>query len=344
MAKNMGVSIILCCYNSATRLPSTLQHIAHQKVPDHIPWEVVVVNNASTDATREVAYLEWKKTANKTAFRVVEQQVPGLSAAREKGIEKSRYEFMIFCDDDNWLCEDYVKIAYKTMLDDPMVGVLGGEGEAECEIIPPKWFEKYFVPFAVGPQSEKSGDITDNKGYVYGAGFVVRRSAWLQLAQLGFSSQLTGRKGDTLSSSEDRELCYALRLLGYKIWYHDKLKFKHYLPAKRLDWKYFLKLVETAHRTRPQIDAYLTVLNGQLKNKSLSWYWLRRCKSLLKQIIKRPKILISAIRGGEGNHDVVIWRQIRGQWHGWWSVRGNFLHLYNTVKKLQATPNKRKNI
>ena len=336
MAGNDGVSIIVCCYNSVSRLPGTLQHIARQKVSAHIPWEVVVIDNASTDATGEAARLEWEKTASKAPFRVVEQQEPGLSAAREKGVEESRYEFMIFCDDDNWLCEDYVENAHKIMHDDPLIGVLGGQGETESEIIPPKWYEKYFLYYAVGPQGDRSGNVTNTKGYVYGAGFVVRRSAWLKLRQAGFTSQLTGRKGDSLSSSEDRELCYALRLLGYKIWYHEKLTFKHSISIGRLEWSYFLRLVETAHRTIPQMDAYMAVLNGEMITQSLRWYWLRQCSAILRQLIKNPKFFISVVRGGEGSRAVVQWHRMRGELYGWWSVGGNFVQLYETVRQLQA--------
>jgi GT2 family glycosyltransferase len=44
-----GVSVVVCCHNSASRLPTTLHHLAAQEVPRDLGWEVIVVDNASTD-------------------------------------------------------------------------------------------------------------------------------------------------------------------------------------------------------------------------------------------------------------------------------------------------------
>ena len=50
-----GVSVVICCYNSAERLPRTLTHLAAQRVSEKLPWEVIVIDNASQDKTGEVA-------------------------------------------------------------------------------------------------------------------------------------------------------------------------------------------------------------------------------------------------------------------------------------------------
>jgi len=42
-----GVSVIICCYNSAKRLPETLRHLAKQKLDTAFPWEVVVIVDGS---------------------------------------------------------------------------------------------------------------------------------------------------------------------------------------------------------------------------------------------------------------------------------------------------------
>ncbi len=58
----IGVSVIICCYNSSSRIIPTLQNLVKQRVPNHIPWEVIVVNNASTDNTGEVAKETWQRS------------------------------------------------------------------------------------------------------------------------------------------------------------------------------------------------------------------------------------------------------------------------------------------
>ncbi|MFZ4402312.1 MAG: glycosyltransferase family 2 protein, partial [Bacteroidales bacterium] len=132
-----GVSIIVCCYNSAFRLPETLRHLAMQEVASDIPWEVIVVNNASTDDTSVVATKEWGKHLCNTAFKVIDQPIQGLSAARKMGVEQAIYKYIIFCDDDNWLAPNYVQLAFEIMNDDPEIGVLGGQTEVVSTIQPP---------------------------------------------------------------------------------------------------------------------------------------------------------------------------------------------------------------
>ena len=42
---SLGVSVIVCCHDSAARLPETLAHLARQKVDPGIPWEVLSGNH-----------------------------------------------------------------------------------------------------------------------------------------------------------------------------------------------------------------------------------------------------------------------------------------------------------
>ena len=56
-----GISVIVCCYNSAERLTETIKHLAGQNVPHYIPWELIVVDNASTDNTAEISIVAVEK-------------------------------------------------------------------------------------------------------------------------------------------------------------------------------------------------------------------------------------------------------------------------------------------
>ncbi|MBK8553006.1 MAG: glycosyltransferase family 2 protein [Ignavibacteria bacterium] len=107
-----------------------------QNVPDDIPWEVIVVDNASTDNT-EAAQKIWDKYNCLASFKVVKEQEPGLSAARLKGFNTAKYEYVVLCDDDNRLQKDFVKNAYDIMRSNDEIGVLGGQSKAEFDKIEP---------------------------------------------------------------------------------------------------------------------------------------------------------------------------------------------------------------
>lgn len=332
-AHEQGISVVVCCYNSVDRLPPTLAHLARQRVNRGVRWEVVVVDNASTDATSQVAAASWHQHGCSTLFRVVHQPEPGLSAARARGLDVARYGLVVFCDDDNWLAEDYVQIAFDTMGAQPRAAVIGGQGTAEIADEAPPWFARYANYYALGPQGDASGDITNAKGYVYGAGLVLRRSAWDALRERGFASQLTGRKGDVLSSSEDRELCYALRLLGYHVHYVEGLRFRHEILPRRLKWSYFLTMVEMAHRTSPITEAYLGALRGDppLDRKVARRYWLRRCGDIAAKVVRKPRVVVAGARRRRVGSGAVQWRRLRGAWTGWRLVGPRFAEVQDAV-------------
>ena len=127
--------------------------------------------------------------------------------------------------------------------------------------------------------------MTDTKGYVYGAGLVLRKLR-LGKAAADWVSKLTGRKGDMLTSSEDREICCALRKSGSlcQVRYDHGLFFKHHITGGDW-WRYFLRLVQTAHRTTPHIVAYHAVFERADACQFLELD-LRRCMTILKRALK----------------------------------------------------------
>lgn len=263
-----GVSIIVCCYNSAFRLPETLRHLAMQEVASDIPWEVIVVNNASTDDTSVVATKEWGKHLCNTAFKVIDQPIQGLSAARKMGVEQAIYKYIIFCDDDNWLAPNYVQLAFEIMNDDPEIGVLGGQTEVVSTIQPPDWFEDVKGNYAVGKQSNASGDIT-SRGYLWGAGFVLRRNLLMKCYEVGLFSLLSGRKVNELSSGDDTEICQWFIMSGYKLYYDEKLKLKHFIPEVRLKQDYFKKMLKGHETAQKVINIYFLASKKENNNHTI---------------------------------------------------------------------------
>lgn len=258
-----GISVIICCYNSAKRLPETLRHLAQQKVSATLDWEIVVVNNNSTDTTESDAISLWQSFSNDTSLIVVNESYPGLSHAREKGMSIAHYDLFLWCDDDNWLCDTYVQTAFNVMEQQPEIGALGGWCDAAFDGVKPEWFDVQSRYFAVSKQGRFSGDITRKKGCVYGAGMVLRKTHWLQLKELGFKHLLSDRVGKSLSSGGDTEYCYALRLLGYKIWYDERLYFKHYMAQERLELKYVSRIRKAMSRSNFILWPYLDLLEDK---------------------------------------------------------------------------------
>jgi glycosyltransferase involved in cell wall biosynthesis len=332
-----GVSVIICTYNGAALLPQTLRHLALQNVPPEIPWEVIVINNASTDQTAAVAASVWKNSGNQTPFSLLYQPEPGLTFARELGLQKARYEFVLFCDDDNWLCPDYVKRAYQLMMQHPEIGMLGGYGELVFQEKPPHWVKNAHL-FASGPQALRSGKVKRN--VVYGAGSVMRRTAFDALLKAGFRSRLTDRKGASLSSGGDYELCFALALAGYAIWYHDRLIFRHFIPAQRLTRAYHERYFRESAQSFSILVPYRFLVNKNCR--SLAGFHFQYAKTvanyaqkLLPALVKRL-LLPAGLRSAQTNELACISLQAKLlSFRNYRTMRQHFRELLLFKKQFQ---------
>jgi len=263
-----GLTVLVCTYNGAERLPATLAHLAAQVVSSHINWEVIVVDNASTDDSAGVARNEWaKQNLPDVGFKVLTESIPGKINALATGTSASRYEYFIICDDDNWLSPDYVQETYTILEKDASIGAVGGQSIPRNDSgIFPAWFNEYAEGYAVGEQGGgiAGGDITESRGYLWGAGLGTRTKLYKDIFK-DFPSLLTGRNGKKLSAGEDSEYSQRLILKGYKLFYDPKLVLYHYLPAKRLEETYREKLFAGFTESEKILDKYYIATEMKIK-------------------------------------------------------------------------------
>jgi len=302
-----GVSIVVCCHNSELKLPNALDHLVSQDVSDAIPWEIIVIDNNSMDNTSQIAK-KYFLDNNKLSLRVAFEATLGLSYARIRGLKEAKYDVVSFIDDDNWVYPNWVNVVWDIMSFHPRVGACGGFGEALCEIEPPKWFRNFQKNYAVGPQGGRTGDITHTTGFLWGAGLTVRRAAWEDLLASGFRWELVDRQGSKLSTSGDVELCFALRLAGWHLWYEPRLRYDHFIPASRLSWHYLRRIHRAYGISTVGLDPYAMALSvkrqgikGKLQRTSL-WHAL----GIVKTILRHPiKLLLMFFRSYESDEDIL---------------------------------------
>lgn len=232
-----GISIIICCYNSGWIIERTLMSLCTQCGLESIEYEIVVVNNCSTDNTQEIVVNIVDKFPFVT-IKAVYEDTPGLMFARKKGISVSKFSYLLFCDDDNVLCSNYVSTIFNVMQSDSNIGACGGCGVAEfygCE--KPIWFDTFQACYAIGKQNLKKHEL-------YGAGSCYRREAMSIFEKSEMKPFLTGRKGNVLLAGDDSEITKSICIAGYKLCSLDSITFHHILPAKRLNETYLYKMLE----------------------------------------------------------------------------------------------------
>ena len=302
----LGISVIICCYNSSARLPETLAHLSRQKVDPGVPWEVLIVDNASTDDTARCARNLWPDSAP-APLRIVSEPRTGQSYARLRGLAEASYEFLGFIDDDNWVAEDWLQIAWREMLAHSDVAALGSSSSPVFSAPPPPWFHQVEVMYAITPKTWNVGDFTHSPGTVWGAGMVVRRSAWLAVREMDSPHLMSGRIKKSLAAGEDNELCYQLRLAGWKLWYQPKLHFQHFLPEGRLKWEYARRLFYGGGEAGAMLHPYTVVLDrmaAPATSYSSSWLWA--LWTAATDLLRHPLVPLRALLfPKEGNHAVL---------------------------------------
>jgi len=238
----MLFSILICTFNGAEKLPATLKATAALKIPQESAFELLVVNNGSTDNTYKVVRETWEGLGSPFSLALFDMPIVGKGNALALGIREARGDYVVICDDDNWLSEDYLQEAEKYLTKHTEASILAGKAVAVSDNPLPEWFAEKQWAYACGQQYVPVGNAT---GYnpLWSAGMIIQRT----LADIIFNSPvamlLLGRTGTQLISGEDDEICYRAWLLGRQTHYVPTLLFKHYMAPHRLTIDYFDKLL-----------------------------------------------------------------------------------------------------
>lgn len=266
-----GISVIICCYNSAARLPETLTHLARQNTSAELKWELVLVDNASSDQTAEVARTIWEQLKQATDdLQILYESRPGQQFARLRGAKDSRYDLLLFCDDDNWLDPEYLNLSSEIMRYDERIGAAGGLNLPATDADQyPDWFEDYRDKYALAMPGTASGDVS-SRGFILGAGMITRRFLFLEMYQDKYPSLLKGRKGESLSTGDDFEYCKRLLLRGYHLFISEQLRLTHFLPKERLTIGYRDRLMAGIHEAGYVLNEYDLAIRvvTRFKNKN----------------------------------------------------------------------------
>lgn len=320
MLNEEGISVIICCYNSADKLAETLSHLAKQELIEPQKTELVIVDNNSSDHTGKQALQLWENLGSPFSLTIVQEPEPGLSNARRKGVAVSKNDYLIFCDDDNWLKDDYFALVNSYFKADENLAIIGGMGIAAFENKKPVWFDRYYQSYAVGAQASEKSYVNT----VYGAGMAIRKHVLSETYQKFGPLLLSGRKGKKLSAGEDSEICLRTRLLDYKILYAPQLIFQHYLTENRLNWGYLNKLhIGFAHSFVP-----LNIYEKALNNEPIgNFYWLNQSLFHYGRVIKYSVLFFKKIIG-ENEFDTDIIRL-----KNWFAIANDYLGYNFKLKK-----------
>ncbi len=232
------ISVIVPTYNRRQLLVNAVRSIFLQQTA--APFEVLVVDTASTDGTGETA-AELRRDF--PALRFLQTAEPGLHTGRHAGARAAAGEILVYVDDDVVVSPGWLE-AVRQSFEDPGVGLVGGRVLPQWEAKPPWWIELFRDPLP-GGWTIGFLSLIDLGGVprdippelVYGCNFSVRRDL---LARCGgfhpdsVPRTMIARRGDGESA-----LAQAIGRAGHRARYVPEASIHHRVPAERLTREYF---------------------------------------------------------------------------------------------------------
>ncbi|MEE8574982.1 MAG: glycosyltransferase family 2 protein [Thermodesulfobacteriota bacterium] len=245
---SIRVSAVICTQNRAGFLKKAIKSLEDQACDPDL-FEIVVVDNRSTDSTKEVAS-ELSKSS-KVGIKYVYEGNTGLSYARNAGIENSEGGIIAFLDDDATAVKGWVK-AIIDIYDKDEFWVLGGPIEADWGAERPAWLSlillKSLSVIDYGPEQK---DLDYPREWIGGGNTAYRREVFTRYGT--FYSEL-GRKGKSLLSGEEIDLFDRMLKDKRKMLYSPEMRIKHYIHAERLKKRWFMNRFYSQGRSEALSD------------------------------------------------------------------------------------------
>ncbi|MEM1425506.1 MAG: hormogonium polysaccharide biosynthesis glycosyltransferase HpsE, partial [Cyanobacteria bacterium P01_H01_bin.130] len=294
------LTVAIPTYNGAERLPLVLDRLKHQQHLDQIDWEVLVIDNNSTDATAIVVKTHqehwqqhFKETGRATPvpLRYLTEPRQGAAYGRQKAVEMAEGEWIAFLDDDNIPASDWLFQAL-TFIDqndsnETSLGAISGQIHG---VFPDENFPeliRYIRPFLAIVERGDRPFLYDikNKLLPPSAGLIVRRDAWQR--SVPKKLLLGGRTADCMLTSEDLETLVYLQRQDWTIWYNPAMEIDHLIPQRRLEREYLIPFLKGIGLTR----SIIRMLRLPLWQRPL-WtilYALNDTSRLLKHLLQSRK-------------------------------------------------------
>lgn len=247
------LSLVIATYNRAEQLMVTLGSVAMQNAEAE-SWECIVVDNNSSDNTRERVEA-FKSKHNSLNIQYIFEQNQGLSYARNAGIVASRGDIVAFIDDDERIVSDFVS-AYIDLFDQhPDAMAAGGEIIAEYPTGRPRWMSRYTERPIANPMN--FGDrvkLFPSSRIPGGGNMAMRRRVF---DSIGMFNTSLGRTGKHLLGGEESDLFERIVKHEYRVYYAPRAVMYHIIPEEKLSRDYFVRLATNtgiSQRTRAELN------------------------------------------------------------------------------------------
>ncbi len=209
----MKISVLICTRNRAKSLDATLQRFFAQNFAGGYSYELIVVDNGSTDETKQV--VERCAAQRPGSAQYLFEKRRGLSFARNAGLLAAQGEIIAFTDDDVLVAENWLDEIHREFAGDPSLCMLGGRVLLADERLQSATLMPHLKRGHFG--------LPDGVNFVIGANMAFRREVFDRVGR--FDVRLGA--GRFFAGSDDIEFVYRGLKAGYRLLYAPNVLVYH---------------------------------------------------------------------------------------------------------------------
>lgn len=234
----LKISVIICTYNRAAYIPDALKSLSDQTLSKDA-FEVIIVNNNSTDDTAEVCKNSIAKYTS-TNITYTNELNQGASFARNTGAKLAHSPLLCFMDDDAIAEPDYLFRITEFFRVHPEAGGLGGRIIPKYIPSEPKWMSHYVSSMVGNFDYSPTVTIFKPGKYPLESNMIVPKALFDEIG--GFNTALPGVKGTLRIGGEGKEFFLRLQSKNAVIYYDPKIIVHHIVETAKLTPAYLYRV------------------------------------------------------------------------------------------------------
>jgi len=250
------ISVVICTFNRHDLLLEAIMSIELQNLPER-EFELIVVDNSDDVQARDRFRDGLQITC---AHRYLVEAQPGLSRARNIGIEAARADLVAFLDDDAKASADWLQHIIEAFSRHESAGVVGGPVRPIWAARPPAWLTARLQSFLTIIDRGDQARFLAGEEWLSGTNIAFRTRA---VREAGLFPENLGRIRGLLLSNEELIVTKRIRDLGYTVFYDPKLEMHHRVHPDRVSQSWLRRRVFWQVLSDLYIDDQLQLCRAQ---------------------------------------------------------------------------------
>lgn len=246
----MKISVGICTWNRSELLSRTLDSLTRLEIPDGVDWELLVVDNCSTDDTSAVL----RSYRDELPLTPLYEERAGKTYALNRAIDAASGDYVVWTDDDVRVAPDWLAAYHEAFVRYPDAGFFGGEVVPDFEGTVPSWLTEGLAAiagvYAVTRMSEGPVRL-DDPHLPYG----VNVAFHMDVQRRHRYDPALGRRGESLQCGSETDVIRRALNAGVEGRWWPKARVHHFIPEERQTVEYVRRYFRDHAQTPTHAEA-----------------------------------------------------------------------------------------